>query len=266
MASDKRNGGTLFAAVLIIVIIALAVLIIRDVVTEDDTYYPGLVTVSGTATPTPQPDLRPTAGASGLLPVFYSANTSEKRVALTVQSLPGESALETLLGGCATFNAKITFFVTGEELKKYPEIWQLVMLGGHEVESRGLSGTGTTLMTNAELETELDGFTLAAQAYLSPDYAPHFYRPSELADYEDARLHSYLGQRWYYGVGSFSLMSPSSLEQFEGGTVVNVNLSEYGVSTFLTMVNALSQDGWEMVTFNRLFEYEENIISTEESA
>lgn len=265
----KSSSGGFGTVILLILIVILAVAIIRSAVKKDVTYTPGTVrdinswaqVSSNTATPEPQ--LRPTAEANGLLPIYYNANTQKRMVALTVQGITNYNDLDRLLGVLGTYNAKATFFLNGSDLVNYSSMWPAAVLGGHEIESCGLSETGLAAMNATELASNIDGFTANLRQLIGVEYNPHFFRPAEMSDYDNARLHNALSKRGYYGIASWSVASPSGMEQIAPGQVIAINLASYGVQRLTDMLAALEANGYSVVTLNRLFDYPENIISSE---
>jgi len=262
----KKKGGSggIGTIVLLAAIIVLAVLIIKsafkkDEVVTNDVKVINAWALTATATPTAQPELRPTAEAVGKLPIYYKANTGQKSVAVTVQGISNQTELDKLLGICATNNARVTFFLSGTELANYSSMWPAAVLGGHEIESRGLGSGQISAMSETELASHIDGFTQNLRAIIGESYEPHFFRPAEMTDYDDARLHEALSKRGFYGIASWSLSAPTGMSQIEPGQIINIQLDSYGLNRLSEMLSALNANGYRVVTLNTLFAYGDNL-------
>ena len=263
--NHNNGGGGVITLILLAAIAVLAVLIIKSATQSGST-----VTVTdpngwaiNTATPTPQPELRPTAQANGLLPVYYNANTQSKLVAITVYNIPSASDVDRLLGLCGTYNAKLTFFVTGTQVSAAQSLWPQVVISGCEIEGMGLTGAGASGLSYDALEAEIDGFAFALRGIIGEDYQPHFHSTLNMDDYDNATLHKILAAKGYYGIASWSLTNPKSIDQIKPGQIIAIDLSSYGVSLLGEVMRVLEEQGYSVVTLNTLFEYPENLISGE---
>jgi len=257
----KLNGSFFVTIILIAAIAFLGVAIYRSMTGEQE---PTITVIEdpygGVVSTTQAPSLRP-VGEEGRLPVFYQANTSEKKIALTVQNIKSDEDLEIILGQAGTYGAKLTFFVTGTELTAYSNMWADVILGGHELESRGFTGAVLNTLSDEEMRTELDMFTLCLRSIVGEGYMPHFVRTDSLADDTDARVNAYLSSQGYYGFARWRMINPSSNAEFENGQIIYINLADYGTENTGKLMSYLEQNGWAMVTMNSLFEYEDNFAS-----
>ena len=216
-------------------------------------------------TPTPVPDKRPKAEREGLLPVFYAANTDEKQVAITVQGFLGESDMNALLSATLESGARLTFFPTGKQLVSSRDFWSAAALIGHEIESKGYTGNRLSDMNDADMEKELDDVETVLRSFIGEEYKLHFLRTDDLADDENDRLHAMLARKGYKGVARWAVYQPTRLEQIQPGQIIGVNLSSYDVKQLTKMITVLSENDYEMVTLNELFDYEPNMISSGEN-
>lgn len=74
------------------------------------------------------------ASSSGTrkLPI-YCVNTDEPKVALSFDAAWGNEQTQTILDICAKHDIKVTFFMTGTWIEKYPESVKAIAAAGHEL-------------------------------------------------------------------------------------------------------------------------------------
>lgn len=73
-----------------------------------------------------------TMSQAKLLPV-YCVNTSEPKVALTMNCAWNDSDIDSILSTLEKHNVKITFFMVGDWVNKYPEAVKKISDAGHEI-------------------------------------------------------------------------------------------------------------------------------------
>ena len=66
------------------------------------------------------------------LPI-YSVKTDEKKVALTMNCAWNADDIDSILNTLSKTNTKITFFVVGDWVDKYPEAVKKISEAGHEI-------------------------------------------------------------------------------------------------------------------------------------
>ncbi len=261
----RVNFGTL---ALIALIAVFAFLIVRYIVTNraresgfdvTDVYGNSYAQV----TPTPEPDKRPEAEGEGLLPIFYSARTDEKQVAITIQGAASESQLEALLQASMEYGAKLTFFLNGDQLVQQRGLWATALLMGHEIESRGMTGKRLQSLSPDELESEIGDFDALVKAAFGEEYAVHFLRTDVISDDEYEPLHACLAARGYKGIARWAKYKPTSFEQIEPGQIIGFDLGSSEIKQITAVMKTLSENGYQMLTLNGLFEYEANLFSAE---
>lgn len=254
------SGSTLVTAVMIVIIAALVIAIVIVNRKPEKSYRAkgGASVESFTADPVqtdPPLTLRPEPEEEGFLPVFYRAGTEDRIVAITVQGLTTECDSEDLLASCALNDTRLTFFVTGEEVRALAEVLPVIRLGGHEIESRGYSGKPFTPLSQEELRREVDAAETVLSGVISDRYRMRFLRPNSLSDDSDPELHAYLSQKGYYGIARWSVLNPGSMEEISPGCVIAVDLSSYSTANLRKMVQTLHDNGYKCVTLEELFGY-----------
>lgn len=109
----KQNDVTMFVkiGILVLSIIAITGLAIK--------YLPGTITVSSN-------------GSRRDLPI-YCVNTEDNKVALSFDAAWGNDDTRNILDILAKNNVKVTFFMTGGWVKKYPEDVKAIAAAGHDL-------------------------------------------------------------------------------------------------------------------------------------
>ena len=72
------------------------------------------------------------SSSSRKLPI-YCVNTEEPKIALSFDAAWGNEQTQTILDICAKYDIKVTFFMTGTWIEKYPESVKAIAAAGHEL-------------------------------------------------------------------------------------------------------------------------------------
>ena len=270
----KINYNKLVTLLMVLAVVALGVYIVQDIRAKKAepqlVYTPGtpsagynIVLPGSTKEPEKQVSLRPEAEKEGLLPIFYQANTEEKRVAITVDSLGDSENVNRILEVLTEYGAKATFFPTGDEIMAHANLWSAAVLGGHEIENHTNTNSRLALLGEDAKAEEIAMQTAILRDVIGMEYDPHFLRTNNLEDDTDEVLHALLKENGYYGIARWNCMAPTGIDDIRPGQIIAIDLSSYGVSRFGTMLSALNEAGYRMVTMNALFDYEENLVSSE---
>ena len=238
---------------------------------------------SPTPEPTPSPEptfnpdepyalVRPQPQGEGFLPVFEKANTDEKRIAITLDECTGAVITAKFAKLAFDYGAKLTLFPTGENalLQDMGEVLKnCLYLMGFEIENRCYNGMSRLYgMNDAQMVAEIWKQEVAVSYVLGVRYHPHFLRVYGGDGENDARTHAYLAQQGYLGLADWT---------FNGGTMdegrIGANLAPGNIYYFKSTQNDLhmmemlmaeaDRQGYEMVTLNDLFGYEENTYEDE---
>ena len=269
----RLNPGGIVTLALIVAIIAVSAFIVKDIIKKKNAEPTFVITdADGTnqsvqVTPTPVPQLRPTA-EEGYLPVFFSANTAEKEVAVTISGRLNQSQMDKLTQTAAETGARLTFVPTGKALESSPAMWQEVYLMGHEIESGGYDDTRYLAMDSAQQRGEaIDKAIRALKDCIHPDYELHFLRTNDMYDMDYLELHRLLSQRGVYGIASQSvnLSKQTTPDEIQPGVIINLEIGTYTVDELCSFIKWLSEQGYSAVTMNELFDYGPNYASTPET-
>lgn len=93
--------------------------------------------------------------AEELADVITSVHTTDRETAFTFRGLGDAAELGNVLKTLDGIGAKATFFVTGDELDKYPEQVQQIIDAGHEIGNGGYSGKSMDQMSFGEICEEI---------------------------------------------------------------------------------------------------------------
>ncbi|MBO5479376.1 MAG: polysaccharide deacetylase family protein [Clostridia bacterium] len=76
--------------------------------------------------------IQTSAKASKLLPI-YSVGTEEKKISLTINCAWNADDIDRILDTLSKYKIKVTFFMVGEWVDKYPEAVKKIAEAGHEI-------------------------------------------------------------------------------------------------------------------------------------
>ena len=239
-----------------------------------------------TATPEPTPEptfnpaepyalVRPQPTEPGYLPVFKKANTDRCEIAITVDECSGVTITKSFAEAAASYGAKLTLFPSGDNVMKkgMAEVMRTCFFDlGFEIENRCYSAASRLYQLNDPMmASEIWKQAIAVSYVLNVKYTPHFLRLYGGDGENDLRTHTYLMQEGYLGIAAWT---------YNGGTMntnrIGNNLAPGNIYFFKTTNSDLNRmkllmqeakaQGYDMVTLNRLFGYDENeAIETENS-
>ncbi len=222
--------------------------------------------------PTFNPDdpyalVRPTAQGEGFLPVFKKANTEEKRIAITIDECSSAKMLTTICKIAHEYGAKLTLFPTGDNIMKTDManvLKNCVYSLGYEIENRCYSANGRLYQLNdTMMATEIWKQNMALSYVLGVKYEPHFLRVYGGNGENDPRTHAYLIQEGYLGFANWTISGTDTdlshiADTLEPGNIYYFKTTEADARKIYELARAAKQEGYEMVTLNALFGYEEN--------
>ena len=226
----------------------------------------GIMLPGATEAPKTVVSLRPQAEREGLLPIFYQANTEEKRVAITVDGLGDIKNVNQILDAAGEYGAKITFFPTGDEIMSHASLWSAAILGGHEIENHTNANSRLALLGEDAKAEEIALQTAKLRDVIGGEYSAHFLRTNNLEDDTDPVLHAILTENGYYGIARWAQMTPAAFDAIRPGQILCYMANDAGVQALTAAMRTLSENGYQMVTLNALFEYPENLVSEESGA
>ncbi|MBQ3080042.1 MAG: polysaccharide deacetylase family protein [Clostridia bacterium] len=263
----KMDYNRFITFIMVVVIAVIGILLFKDykakekeadfTILDANTPIPGYSYLSEKAPEsTLSPDeIRPLPEGEGLLPVFSRANTNDMKIAITIDGLMDADNIYTLMGLCATYGAKVTFFPTGDELANDKSVWPMAILSGHEIENHTYSDIGLSRLPEDDIRLEIETHTELLRSIIGADYQPHFLRTSDMGDDLNADVHRVLNELGYMGVARWSTHTPSGIDKVSPGMVIAYTLNDKGLSALSAAIPVLVENGYELVTLNDLFQY-----------
>ena len=89
------------------------------------------------------------------LPI-YCVNTEEKKVALSFDAAWGNEDTQEILDILAKYNVRVTFFMTGGWIEKYPEDVKAIAKAGHELGNHSENHKQMSTLSKEQCKEEID--------------------------------------------------------------------------------------------------------------
>ncbi len=236
-----------------------ALVLVADDYSLDDTPEP---------TATPSVTLMPTATEEPYeyLPVYTKGDTTEKKIAITIDDISNISALKTAVTAAEELGAKLTLFPYGSTIldSDVTEVLKTCVLElGYEVENRTQNNVALYSLDTDDFALEILTPDVSLDYALSKDYSMHLLRPLGGVGTNDPRTHDYFMKLGYDGIVTWTYygttatvtelketLAPGNIYAFDGTT----DSIKYMVA-FMEYCDSL---GYEMVTVNEILGFEEN--------
>ena len=237
---------------------------------------------TGEAEPVAEPE--PTAAQSGgnrlvpevlpgdyYLPIFDRALRTpddEMMIAITVDDCNDPEVLSQIVEIARRYDAMLTLFPTGEALMSegMAEGFRTCVLRyGYELENHSYSHKKEYQLSNGELALQLWKQSIAASYVVGKDYEQHFYRPYYDNSKYDQRTHFFINKLGYAGVASYTysykgMTAEQLIDTLENGNIYQFDMTEKSMEVFETFIQAASRKGYKLVTMNKLFGLNENVV------
>ena len=102
-------------------------------------------------------------------PIFWG-NRNRPEIALTFDDGYSQAAIESSLAILRKMEARTTFFVIGQQLRAYPDLWQQALLDGHEICNHTYTHSYLTSLSSEQIKNELSLWEESAQEVLGEEY------------------------------------------------------------------------------------------------
>ena len=278
---NSRRRLFLAAGIVLIILVIILMVILTRRPPEDKAAMAQAVQATAEPTATPEPTVTPVptatpepvserdasrpAAADGLLPVFWSAKTDEKIIAITVDDCFQAENLQQIVDKAIECGGKLTIFPIGENAlkEKQSEILRHAYENGFELENHTFTHNGLYGCTDEELAQEMYMQNLALSAILGVEYQAHFIRPKGGDARNDPRIHAYARQLGYYGVAHWSVSGGGSgahtlAESLQPGAIYLFHTTDKDLEKLLGFIPYAVQQGYRLVTLNEMFGYPDN--------
>lgn len=118
---------------------------------------------------------RPSTGPLGRRPFYNKVDTTAPVIALTFDDGPHATNTPRLLDILRSKNVKATFYVTGENARRYPHILRRMIAEGHEIGNHTLTHGKITRMNESQVRQEIVATHQAVQS--ATGVIPRSFRP-----------------------------------------------------------------------------------------
>lgn len=205
------------------------------------------------------------------LPIFDRALRTpddEMMIAITVDDCNDPEVLSQIVEIARRYDAMLTLFPTGEALMSegMAEGFRTCVLRyGYELENHSYSHKKEYQLSNGELALQLWKQSIAASYVVGKDYEQHFYRPYFDNSKYDQRTHFFINKLGYAGVASYTysykgMTAEQLIDTLENGNIYQFDMTEKSMEVFETFIQAASRKGYKLVTMNKLFGLNENVV------
>ena len=200
------------------------------------------------------------------LPI-YSVETEEKKVALSFDAAWGNEDTQQILDILKKYNVKVTFFMTGEWVEKYPEDVKKIQAAGHDLANHSENHKNMSQLSDAECQSELNEVHEKVKKLTGVDMK--LFRPP-YGDYDNhviqnASCCGYYTIQWDvdsldwkdYGVESIIKTVCEHKNLRNGSIILMHNGAKYTAEALPKVIEGLKEKGYEIVPISELI-YKEN--------
>lgn len=203
------------------------------------------------------------------LPVLTKADTFERKIAITVDDCYQVGNLQTIASTAYKNGGKLTLFPVGDNLSKSgmeETLKTCVFELGFEVENHTMSHDRVFKLTEYAMAKQIWDQRQAVNKTLGVNYQQHFFRLMGGDGSSDQRTHNYLKQLGFYAIADWSISGsnaelPELKDFLQPGAVYLFHTTDRDTKILLQFIPYVASMGYEMVTMNELFGYEDNQVT-----
>ena len=195
------------------------------------------------------------------LPI-YSVDTEEKKVALSFDAAWGNEDTQQILDTLEKYNVKVTFFMTGGWVEKFPEDVEKIYAAGHDLGNHSENHKNMSQLSNEECKTEL--MKVHEKVKKLTDVDMNLFRPP-YGDYDNeviknAKACGYYTIQWDvdsldwkdYGVDSI-IKTVTEHKNLQNGSIILMhNGAKYTAEALPKVIEKLQEMGYEIVPVSEL--------------
>jgi peptidoglycan/xylan/chitin deacetylase (PgdA/CDA1 family) len=181
------------------------------------------------------------------------------KVALTFDDGPFKVTGD-ILDILKAYNVKATFFLVGQQVKKFPDLAKRILAEGHEIGNHSYSHKNLLKLTAAAQHTEIDSG--ADEIEEVTGYRPILFRPpynkfnNAIIDYvnsEGVTLVEYDDDPQDWSISSPALVRSRILKELRPGSIIIMHDLGKGTRPALgTIIETLRGEGYELVTVSEM--------------
>jgi len=201
------------------------------------------------------------AGRKRDLPIYCVA-TNEKKVALSFDAAWGNEDTKTILDILAKHNVKVTFFMTGEWVKKYPDDVKAIAAAGHDLGNHSENHKQMSRLSKEEIADEIMKVHNRVKELTGIEM--NLFRPP-YGDYNNtvvgtARDCGYYTIQWDvdsldwkdYGADSIVKKCTQHKKLGNGSIILLHNGAKYTPEALERVITGLKDQGYELVPISQL--------------
>ena len=212
--------------------------------------------------------LLPTSSTSGgkELPI-YCVQTDEPKIALTFDAAWGNEDTKQIMEILKKHDVKVTFFMTGGWVEKYPDDVKMILAEGHDLGNHSQNHKNMSQLSDSEKESEL--MTVHNKVKELTGYDMFLFRPP-YGDYDSAVVKTakkcgYYAIQWDvdsldwkdYGVDSIIKTVTQHKHLGNGSIILCHNGAKFTAEALDTMITTLKDAGYQFVPLSELI-YKDN--------
>ena len=212
--------------------------------------------------------LLPTSSTSGgkELPI-YCVQTDEPEIALTFDAAWGNEDTKQIMEILKKHDIKVTFFMTGGWVEKYPDDVKMILAEGHDLGNHSQNHKNMSQLSDSEKESEL--MTVHNKVKELTGYDMFLFRPP-YGDYDSAVVKTakkcgYYAIQWDvdsldwkdYGVDSIIKTVTQHKHLGNGSIILCHNGAKFTAEALDTMITTLKDAGYQFVPLSELI-YKDN--------
>ena len=224
---------------------------------------------AGTPVPTADPTRRELArAAEELLPVYRSAVTNEKIIAITVDDCFQINNLNAIMDSASMRNAKITIFPIGYLLDN--EGAKVALRRAHalgfEIENHTYSHSRIYGVSDQEMAENIYRQSLMVNDALDLNYEMHFFRTFGGNGEACPRANAYLKKLGYVGIAHWSCSGSDRdfnaiKRKVQPGAIFLFHTTTEDVKKIDKLIAYAESEGYRLVTLNEMFGFQPNRTS-----
>jgi peptidoglycan-N-acetylglucosamine deacetylase len=200
-----------------------------------------------------------------VIPLTCSANTKPKYIALTFDDGPSDTYTQQILSILKSNQIKATFFVTGANAKKNPEMLKKVYTEGNDIGNHTYSHPNLAKLSAHAIEAELTKTN--EQIYKAINVYPILFRPPfGMSSAQSNQVAAKLGFRkitWNYMVNDYDankttadIIAKSIINHASPGAIMTMHDCcgdrSKTVAALPLIISALKNQGYQLVTVSEL--------------
>lgn len=200
-----------------------------------------------------------------LLPVYSTKRTNDKKISFSFDAAWGADDTQILIDTFAKYNIKVTFFVVGEWVDKFPDMVKALHDAGHEIQNHSNTHPHLTNLSKNKMIDEIKACNQKIKNITGVE--PTLMRPP-YGDYNNKVIEATESLGMYtiqWSVDSLDWKDLSATEITNrvksaiapGGIVLFHNAAKHTPEALPTLIESLLSEGYEFVPISQLI-YKEN--------